>query len=102
MTARRYALLIFLSFAMALLSGLMPPASRAATTPAAPPASGAGGPPPGPPPEAIAACKGKTAGAQVTFSGRNGESFTGVCQLTNGVLAARPAGGNAGGPPPQR
>jgi hypothetical protein len=82
-----------------LLSGLAP-ASEAATTPAAPPASGAGGPPPGPPPEAIAACKGKTAGTQVTFSGHNGESFTGICQLTNGVLAARPSGN--GGPPPAR
>ena len=98
--ARRYALLVFLTFAMALLSSMVPAESNAATAPAAPPASGAGGPPPGPPPEAIAACKGKTAGTQVSFSGRNGESFTGVCQLTNGVLAARPSGN--GGPPPAR
>jgi hypothetical protein len=98
--ARRYALLVFLTFAMALLSSMVPAESNAATAPAAPPASGAGGPPPGPPPEAIAACKGKTAGTQVSFSGRNGESFTGVCQLTNGALAARPSGN--GGPPPAR
>jgi len=99
--ARRYALLVFLTFAMALLSSMVPAESNAATATAAPPASsGAGGPPPGPPPEAIAACKGKTAGTQVSFSGRNGESFTGVCQLTNGVLAARPSGN--GGPPPAR
>ena len=98
--ARRYAVLVFLTIAMALLYGLMPFDSKAATAPAAP-ASGASGPPPGPPPEAVAACQGKTAGTQVTFSGRNGESFTGVCQLINGVLAARPAGNN-GGPPPRR
>jgi len=97
--ARRYALLVFLTFAMALLSSMVPAESNAATPPAAP-ASGAGGQPPGPPPEAIAACKGKTAGTQVSFSGRNGESFSGVCQLTNGVLAARPSGN--GGPPPAR
>lgn len=98
--ARRYALLVFLTFAMALLYSMLPFDSKAATTTPAAPASGAGGPPPGPPPEAIAACQGKTAGTQVTFSGRNGESFTGVCQLINGVLAARPAGN--GGPPPRR
>ena len=98
--ARRYALLVFLTFAMALLSSMVPAESNAATAPSAPPASGAGGSPPGPPPEAVAACKGKTAGTQVSFSGRNGESFSGVCQLTNGVLAARPSGN--GGPPPAR
>jgi len=62
------------------------------------PQGGAGGPPPngrppGPPPEAIAACVGKTAGTTVTFKGRGGESFTGVCELDNGTLAARPSGG---------
>ena len=99
--ARRYALLVFLTFAMALLSSMAPAESHAATTaPAAPPASGAGAAPPGPPPEAIAACNGKAAGTQVSFRGRNGESFTGVCQLTSGVLAARPSGN--GGPPPAR
>jgi ABC-type Na+ efflux pump permease subunit len=96
--ARRYAVLVFLTFAMALLFSMMSE-SKAANAPTAP-ASGASGPPPGPPPEAVAACQGKTAGTQVTFSGRNGESFTGVCQLINGVLAARPAGN--GGPPPRR
>jgi len=95
--ARRYALLIFLTFAMALVSGMLPAESKAATPPGAP-ASGVGGPPPGPPPEAIAACAGKTAGTQVTFKGRGGETLSGVCELFNGVLAARPAGG----PPPPR
>jgi len=78
--------------------------AMAATTaePPAPPASGA---PPGPPPEAIAACKGKTEGTTVSFTGRSGETLTGTCQTTNGVLAARPAGGPGGGgqrPPPSR
>ena len=44
--ARRYALLVFLTFAMALLSSMMPFESKAATAPAAP-ASGASGPPAG-------------------------------------------------------
>jgi len=100
--ARQYALLAFLTVAMALLSGMLPPGAsvEAAPTAAASSAAGVGAPPPGPPPEAIAACKGKAEGAQVSFTGRNGESFAGVCRLTNGVLAARPAGG--GGPPPPR
>jgi hypothetical protein len=51
------------------------------------------GNPPGPPPEAIAACSGKTAGDEVTFTLRDGHQVTGKCQLDNGVLAARPAGG---------
>jgi hypothetical protein len=70
---------------------------------------GGGGRPPGPPPEAIAACTGKTVGTQVSFKIRSGETVTGVCQLDNGVLAARPAGGpppggqgGQGGQPPQR
>lgn len=95
---RLYALLAFLTVAMTVLSGMLPPLGAAEAAPAAA-ASGPGGPPPGPPPEAVAACKGKTAGAQVTFSGRHGESFSGVCELFNGVLAARPAG--AGGPAPR-
>lgn len=41
---------------------------------------GRGGRPPGPPPEAIAACKGKTEGAAASFTGRNGETFSGTCQ----------------------
>ena len=57
-----------------------------------------GGPPPGPPPEAIAACKGKSEGTEVTFTGRNGESFTGTCQTVDGVLAAQPRGGRGRGP----
>jgi hypothetical protein len=97
--ALQLAFLVFLGFALAVFACMAPHAHAA--TPSAPPASGAGGPPPGPPPEAIAACKGKAEGTAVTFAGRNGESFKGVCQLTNGVLAARPGGG-AGGPPPAR
>lgn len=68
---------------------------------AAPPAGGPGGTPPGPPPEAVQACEGKAAGAQASFTGRDGRSLTGVCESQNGVLAVRPARG-AGGPPPQR
>jgi len=68
------------------------------------------GKPPGPPPEAVAACKGRTAGTTVSFTGRNGETMTGVCTLIDGVLAARPSGGppgaggpsGAGGPPPAK
>jgi hypothetical protein len=63
----------------------------------APPASGT---PPGPPPEAVKACEGKAAGAQASFTGRDGRSFSGVCESQNGVLALRPPKG-AGGPPPQ-
>jgi hypothetical protein len=51
-----------------------------------------GGHPPGPPPEAIAACSGKTAGDEVSFTLRDGHQLSGKCQLENGVLAARPAG----------
>lgn len=58
----------------------------------------AGGTPPGPPPEAVKACEGKTAGAQASFTGRDGRSITGVCESLNGVLALRPPRG-AGGPP---
>jgi len=60
------------------------------------PAGAASGVPPGPPPEAVAACKGRTEGANVTFTGRRGEQLTGTCQSVAGVLAARPA---FGGPP---
>jgi hypothetical protein len=59
-------------------------------------ASTPGGNPPGPPPEAVAACKGKTEGTTVSFTGRAGETFSGTCQTTNGVLAARPTGGQGG------
>jgi len=96
--ARHYALLAFILVATVLFTSMLPHAGDVAAAPAA--ASSAGGAPPGPPPEAIDACKGKAEGAQVSFSGHHGEAFTGVCQLVNGVLAARPAGG-AGGPPPR-
>jgi hypothetical protein len=60
----------------------------------------------GPPPEAIAACSGKTAGAAVTFTGRNGKTFSGTCQQDGKVLAARPSGAPAGagreGAPPAK
>jgi hypothetical protein len=97
--ARLYALLTFVVFALALFCGLLPVASMAATTAASGAGVPPGGTPPGPPPEAIAACTGKTAGTQVSFVGRGGETLTGVCQLINGVLAARPVGGP---PPPAR
>ena len=63
--------------------------------------------PPGPPPEAVAACKGKTEGSEVSFTGRQGETFTGTCQSVDGTLAAMPKGGGPGGkgdgqnPPPR-
>ena len=60
-------------------------------------ASAPSGLPPGPPPEAVAACKGKTEGTQVSFSARGGETLTGVCQKIGDVLAARPLGGPPGG-----
>ena len=56
---------------------------------APPPRPGASAPN-GPPPEAIAACAGKTQGASVTFTGRRGETFNGVCRLIDGVLVAAP------------
>jgi len=67
-------------------------------------ASARSGQPPGPPPEAVAACKGKTEGTQVSFNARGGETVSGVCQKIGDVLAARPLGGppGAGGKPPAR
>jgi hypothetical protein len=51
----------------------------------------------------VAACKGKTEGTQVSFTGRGGETLTGVCQKMGDVLAARPLGGPpGGGKPPAR
>jgi len=79
--------------------------AAATSTTAEPPAPPASGAPPGPPPEAIAACKGKAEGTSVSFTSRSGETLTGTCQTTNGVLAARPAGGPGGSgkrPPPPR
>lgn len=54
-----------------------------------------------PPPEAIAACNGKAVGAQVSFTGRRGDTVTGTCQQIGEVLAARPAGRPQGPPPAQ-
>lgn len=51
---------------------------------------------PGPPPEAVAACQGRTAGAQASFVGRDGRTFTGICTQIGNVLAIAPPGG----PPP--
>jgi hypothetical protein len=55
-----------------------------------------GGRPAGPPPEAIAACSGKAAGDEVSFTLRDGHQLSGKCQLENGVLAARPGGAPPG------
>lgn len=70
---------------------------------AAPPAEGAAsagsGRPPGPPPEAVAACKGKSAGAIASFTARDGRIFTGVCRSVEGTLAVAPPAGSA--PPPR-
>ena len=100
--ARQLAILVFLGFALAALASLTTISNKAAaattsTAASAPP----NGLPPSPPPEAIAACKGKAEGAQVSFTGRNGETLSGVCQLFNGTLAARPAGGGGRPPPPR-
>ena len=82
----------------ACLSATLPTLAQTTTSNAA---SGPGGPfggqPPGPPPEAVAACKGKAEGAQVSFTLRNGATLSGSCQKFGDTLAARPAGG---GPPP--
>lgn len=63
---------------------------------------GGSGPPP-PPPEAVAACKGKTEGTQVSFTGRGGATFQGECRKLGDTLAARPSGAPLGGgtPPPR-
>ena len=99
--SRQLAILVFLGFLLAALASLTPISNNAAaatSAASAPP----NGPPPGPPPEAIAACKGKAEGTQVSFTGRNGETLSGVCALFNGTLAARPAGGGGRPPPPPR
>jgi len=99
---RQFAILLFLVFALAGIASFPPVSnSAAAATTSAAAASGPGGAPPGPPPEAVAACKGKTEGAQVSFTGRGGETLTGVCALFNGTLAARPAGGGNRPAPPR-
>ena len=79
-----------LGLAVALASGLV-------NTALAQSSGGQSGQPPsggpsGPPPEAIAACVGKTEGTTVSFTGRGGETFTGICQKDGNQLAARPAG----------
>jgi hypothetical protein len=74
--------------------------------PGGPGPGGQNGPHRGPPPAAIDACKGKAAGAQCSFVGRNNQTLTGTCFVPpaigqNGMpLACRPAlGGMAiGGP----
>lgn len=60
------------------------------------------GPPLGPPPEAIAACNGKTTGTEVSFTGKQGNTMKGVCEMIDGTLAARPTGMPSfnGGKPP--
>lgn len=90
------------SFIASALSATLISLAMAAVQAAEPPAPPASGVPPGPPPEAVAACQGKTEGATVSFTGRGGETLTGICKTTNGVLAARPTGGPGRHPPPQR
>lgn len=67
---------------------------------------GPGGPggghrPPGPPPEALAACKGKSAGATVTLTTPDGRNVSGSCQLVfhpePPAGGDRQGGGNQGG-----
>ena len=72
---------------------------------------GGGDKPHGPPPEAIAACKGKSADAGCSFTGREGNNLTGTCfappaREGNGAgksgggerpLACRPAKGGGQG-----
>ena len=94
-------IVVVVSVMTGLLAGVSIAANEAPPPGAA--ASGPAGQPPAPPPEAIAACKGKSEGATVNFTGRSGEALSGVCQLAGSVLAARPAGGvGAGRPPPPR
>ena len=88
----------------AFISCLLLACSTGAALAAGGAASAPSGQPPGPPPEAVAACKGKTEGTQVSFSARGGETLSGVCQKIGDVLAARPLGGppGGGGKPPAR
>lgn len=46
----------------------------------------------GPPPEAIEACEGKSAGDNVSFSGRRGETLNATCEEVEGQLVAVPEG----------
>ena len=88
--------LLLICMASLSLAGAAHAASGAASVPSS-------GQPPGPPPEAVAACKGKAEGTQVSFNARGGETLTGVCQKIGDVLAARPLGGPpVGAKPPAR
>lgn len=76
------------TLAACILAGAM----RLAYADNAPSGAPPSGSPPGPPPEAIAACSGKAAGDEVSFTLRDGHQLSGKCALENGVLAARPTG----------
>jgi hypothetical protein len=78
------------SFALTCLIALMALHAAAANGDAPPPPRSSASGPVGPPPEAIAACVGKSEGTSVSFTGRHGETFNGVCRLIGGVLAATP------------
>ena len=80
----------------AALLSLAALAASDADQPAPPP----DGHPPGPPPEAVAACKGKAEGAQVSFGNRGGQSMSGTCQRIGNGLAAMPAFGPGAAPRP--
>ena len=56
----------------------------------------------GPPPEAIEACKDKSEGAAVEFTGPRGEKIKATCKQIEGQLVAVPDGGFRGpkAPPP--
>lgn len=90
----------FNRFALSSVLSILSLSALAQTSGGSGPAMPPNGQPPAPPPEAIAACSGKSAGTQVQFTNRGGVQITGVCQLIGGVLAARPTGRPAGGPPP--
>ena len=47
----------------------------------------------GPPPEAIEACKNKSEGTSVEFTGRRGEKIKATCRVIDGRLAAMPDDG---------
>lgn len=82
-----------------LLGVLLSASAATAAFAACPEGGGDQNRPKGPPPEAVAACKGKTAGATVTLTMRDGKTMTGVCEQQGAVLAARPQG--MGGKPPE-
>jgi hypothetical protein len=54
----------------------------------------------GPPPEAVEACKDKSEGAAVEFTGPRGEKIKATCKLIDGQLAAVPTDGFRGPKPP--